>query len=246
MIIFPAIDIMQGKAVRLRQGKADDVTVFSDNPVSTALQWQSEEGITHLHLVDLDGAFDGKTENTKIVEAICKELKIKVQLGGGIRSLEIAKKWIDAGVSRLIIGTLAFEEPDTFAKMCSLYPGKVGVSLDADKGQVMTRGWVTGSNQTVDQAIPSLSEAGAAFFVYTDISRDGMNLGVNLESLEHVCKISPVPVIASGGVSSIKDIKDLYPLSLSANLEGAIVGRAIYEGNLTLSDAINYINDAKK
>ena len=214
MILFPAVDIKGGQAVRLRRGRADDSTVFSDDPVAAALQWQ-EQGAKFLHLVDLDGAFEGVSPNTD--------------------------RWLDAGVARLIIGTLALEDPARFAALCHACPGRIGVSLDAENGRLKTRGWVGDTPYTVDDVVPRLAEDGAAFLVYTDIERDGMQTGVNVPALTHLARTSKVPVIAAGGVATLDDVKALYPLSVSANLEGAISGRAIYEGTLDLREAMSWI-----
>ena len=241
MIIFPAVDIKNGQAVRLRQGRADDVTVFSDRPVEMAQHWQAQ-GARFLHLVDLDGAFDGRSPNTLLVQSICTRLSIPVQLGGGIRDIDSARRWLDLGVTRLIIGTLALENPTVFTSLCRTFPGRIGVSLDAENGQLKSRGWVTDSGQTVDEALPRLIDAGAAFIIYTDISRDGMQSGVNLPALTHLTEVSSVPVIASGGVATLDDIKALYPLARgNGRLEGVIVGRAIYENTLDLGTAMSWI-----
>lgn len=244
MIIFPAVDIKGGKAVRLKQGRADEVTVFSDDPVSMALHWQAE-GARFLHLVDLDGAFgDGSvSSNTDIVRAICSALKIPVQLGGGIRTETAAKTWLDNGVSRIIIGTMAMEDPTMFAKLCHQFPGRVGVALDADNGRLKTRGWVNDADATVDDVLPRLAGDGTGFIVYTDIQRDGMRSGVNVAAMEHLAYASLVPVIAAGGVATMADVRALFPLSVRANLQGAISGRAIYEGSLTLHEAEVWIED---
>ncbi len=240
MIIFPAVDIKNGQAVRLRQGRADDVTVFSDNPKEMALYWQ-EEGARYLHLVDLDGAFDGRSPNTKLVQTVCTHLNIPVQLGGGIRDVDTARRWLDLGVTRLIIGTLALEQPDEFARLCRTFPGRIGVSLDAENGRLKSRGWVEDSGLIVDEALPRLIAAGTAFIIYTDISRDGMQSGVNLPALRHLVEKCPVPVIASGGVATLADIQTLYPL-YKQGLEGVVVGRAIYEKTLDLAEAMRWID----
>lgn len=240
MIIFPAVDIKGGKAVRLKQGRADQSTVFADDPVQAARAWQ-DAGALWLHVVDLDGAFDGLPQSRPIVQAVCAALTIPVQLGGGVRDMATAASYLDAGVARLIIGTLALENPATFAAMCRAFPGQIGVSLDADNGRLKTRGWVADSALTVDEALPRLVDAGAAFVIYTDIARDGMQCGVNVPMLAHVAALSPVPVIAAGGVASLKDIQALYPLSQTTQLVGAISGRALYDGTLHLGEAMAWI-----
>jgi len=242
MILFPAVDLKDGQAVRLRRGRADDVTVFSPDPVAMALHWEAE-GAPYLHLVDLDGAFNGPeaSANAPIVHRICDAVSVPVQLGGGIRTEAAAKAWLDVGVARLIIGTLALENPRAFAELCHAYPGRIGVSLDAENGKLKTRGWVGESGLSVDDVLPRLAEDGAAFLVYTDISRDGMRSGVNLPALEALASRSTVPVVAAGGVASMDDVKALYALSKRTNLQGAISGRAIYEGALSVREAVDWI-----
>ena len=244
MIIFPAVDLQNGKAVRLKQGRAEESTVFNDDPVAAALHWQ-EQGAEWLHLIDLDGAFQGKSVNADIVARISASLNIPIELGGGVRDEDAARMWFDAGVTRLIIGTMALEKPEEYARLCALFPGKIGVSLDAVDGRLKTRGWVADAGLTMDEVLPRLIGDGTAFIIYTDIARDGMQSGVNLPMLSHLARTSSVPVVAAGGVATLDDIKALYPLSVTANLEGAISGRAIYEGTLNLPEAIQWIRDQK-
>ncbi len=240
MILFPAVDLKGGKAVRLRQGRAEDSTIFADDPVEAALRWE-REGATWLHLVDLDGAFDGISPHTDLVARICRALSIPVQLGGGIRDARTAARWLETGVARLIIGTLALEDPAEFARLCHIHAGRIGVSLDAENGRLKTRGWKDDAGCTVMDVLPRLAEDGAAFLIYTDIERDGMRSGVNLPALQRLVKKSPVPVIAAGGVATLDDIRALYPLSRNGNLEGVITGRAVYEGTLDLREALAWI-----
>lgn len=244
MIIFPAVDLQNGKAVRLKQGKADESTIFSNEPVAAALHWQ-EQGAEWLHLIDLDGAFQGKSVNRQLVADISRTLSIPIELGGGVRDEDTARMWFDAGVSRLIIGTMALEKPNEYARICSLFPGKIGVSLDAVDGKLKTRGWLTDAGLTVDEVMPRLIGDGTAFIIYTDISRDGMQSGVNMPMLSHLAMTSTVPVVAAGGVATLDDIKALYPLSIQGHLEGAISGRAIYEGTLNLPEAMAWIKSQK-
>ena len=240
MILFPAVDIQDGKAVRLKQGRAHESTVFAEDPTDAAKAWEAR-GAQWLHVVDLDGAFDGAAKSREIVRRICTELSIPVQLGGGIRDMETAQAYFDAGVSRLIIGTLALEQPELFAEMCRTFPGRIGVSLDADGGKLKTRGWVADTGLTVDGALPRLLADGAAFIIYTDIERDGMQCGVNVAALEHLSRLSTVPVIAAGGVATLADVQKLYPLTLTTSLAGAVSGRALYEGTLNLEEANAWI-----
>lgn len=240
MILFPAIDIKGGKCVRLRRGRADEETVFGHDPVAMARHWV-EQGATWLHVIDLDGSFDGLPVNQELVAQICAAVSVPIQLGGGVRDMATAKAYLTAGVKRLIIGTVALEQPDLFAAMCESFPGQIGVSLDAENGRLKTRGWVADSGLTVEEVLPRLHQAGAAFLIYTDISRDGTRLGVNLDALTQLAKTSPIPVLAAGGVHTLEDIKALYPLWRDANLEGAITGQAIYEGTLNVAETITWL-----
>ncbi len=240
MIIFPAVDIQDGKAVRLKQGRADQSTVFEHDPIKAALAWQ-EAGAEWLHVVDLDGAFDGMPTSAGIIRSICKKLSIPVQLGGGIRDFDVAKAYLDAGVQRLIIGTMALENPELFTKLCQAFPKRIGVSLDAQDGILKTKGWVESVDVSVEDILPRLNEDGAAFIIYTDIARDGMQSGVNVNAIQRLCALSKLPVIAAGGVSTIEDVKALYPLSRRSTLQGAISGRALYEGTLNLGEALDWI-----
>jgi phosphoribosylformimino-5-aminoimidazole carboxamide ribotide isomerase len=243
MILFPAVDIKDGRCVRLKQGLADQVTVFSDDPAAMARHWV-DLGSDWLHVVDLDGAFSGTPVNKELIRAICSgkgmEKTPSVQLGGGIRDLDTARGYLDAGVTRLIIGTMALEDPDAFAALCDALPGRIGVSLDAADGKLKTRGWVEDSGLTATEVLPRLVDAGAAFIIYTDISRDGMHSGVNLEAMTALVEASPVPVLAAGGVSTLGDLEALSPLH-AKGLEGVITGRAIYEGTLDFAEALAWL-----
>ncbi|MFV0421846.1 1-(5-phosphoribosyl)-5-[(5-phosphoribosylamino)methylideneamino]imidazole-4-carboxamide isomerase [Oleidesulfovibrio sp.] len=240
MIIFPAVDIKGGRAVRLKQGRADQETVFSGDPVAMAKHWQDQGG-KWLHVIDLDGAFSGDPVNKELIRTICSGVSIPVQLGGGIRDIATAKAYLDAGVERLIIGTIALTEPELFGAMCKEFPGRIGVSLDAEGGKLKTKGWVEDSGLTVYDVLPRMTEQGAAFIIYTDIDRDGMQSGVNVEALAELARRSELPVIAAGGVATMDDVYNLYPLTREANLQGAITGKAIYEGSLNLAEAMSWI-----
>lgn len=241
MILFPAVDIKNGQCVRLKQGRKDDVSVFSADPVAQALKWQ-EAGARFLHVVDLDGAFEGEPTNFNLIRTICSRLDIPVQLGGGIRDVQTAEAYIRAGVNRVIIGTMALSDPDTFELLCKELPRRIGVSLDALDGKLKTRGWVDDAGLTVDDVLPRLEKLDVRFIIYTDIGRDGMHSGVNVKALSGLCSKSRIPVIAAGGVSTIEDIKALYPL-FGKGLEGVITGRAIYEGTLDLPEALQWIKE---
>lgn len=245
MIIFPAVDIKDGKCVRLKQGRADATTVFSSSPLDMARQWQ-DEGAKWLHLIDLDGAFDGTPVNLGLIGEICSKLSISVQVGGGIRDLQTAKRYLESGVTRVIIGTIALEQPELYAEICAAFPGRVGVSLDAEGGKLKTKGWVADSGLTMQGELPRLIQQGTAFIIYTDIERDGMQSGINIDAMTWLSQNSTVPVIAAGGVTALEDVRTLYPLSVHGKLEGAITGRAIYEGTLKLREALNWIEQQQK
>lgn len=239
MILFPAIDIKNGECVRLRQGKYNDVTVFSKDPVEMAKHWV-DKGAKYLHIVDLDGAFEGVPKNYNLIEKICNSIDIPVQLGGGIRNFDVARKYFDAGVTRLIIGTMFFEEPSIFKSLCDKYKGKIGVSLDAEKGKLKSRGWVEDTGLTIESVILDAENMGAGFIVYTDISKDGMQTGINPEPVKRFLSLTKLPVIYAGGVRDIDDVKRLYPLK-EYGLQGIITGRAIYEGTLNFEEAIMWL-----
>ena len=239
MNLFPAVDIKDGKCVRLTQGKEDAVTVFSSDPVAMAEKWE-RLGCSWLHVIDLDGAFKGRPVNVELIRSICSALSIPVQLGGGIRDLETAAAYFEAGVSRLIIGTMALENPELFEELCRAYPGRVGVSLDARDGALKTKGWVEDAGKTVDDVVPGLEKAGAAFFIYTDISRDGMQSGVNVPALGHLLELASVPVLIAGGISTMDDLRGVAPLAESG-LEGVITGKAIYAGSLDVAEAVTWL-----
>ncbi|MFP4213497.1 MAG: 1-(5-phosphoribosyl)-5-[(5-phosphoribosylamino)methylideneamino]imidazole-4-carboxamide isomerase [Desulfohalobiaceae bacterium] len=241
MIIFPALDIKDGQCVRLKQGKEDQVTVFSRDPLAMALHW-SQQGASWLHVVDLDGAFQGLPVNFQLIRKICSQVGIPVQLGGGIRDEAAAENYFQAGIERLIIGTLALEDKQALSRLCQRWPGRIGVSLDADQGRLKSKGWVLDSGRSVFDLLPELEGLGVAFLVYTDISRDGMQSGVNLETLEQVLQATSLPVIAAGGVHHLQDIQELSPLC-KQGLVGVITGRAIYTGSLDLGQALSWVNN---
>ena len=240
MIVIPAIDLKDGQCVRLKQGRMEDSTVFSDDPVQMARHWQ-QQGARRLHLVDLNGAFAGEPVNGEIVKAIARELPdLPLQIGGGIREIETIDAYIDAGVSYVIIGTKAVEDPGFVTKACALYPGKVIVGLDAQNGRVATDGWANVTNFAAEDLAKHFSGLGVSAIVYTDIARDGMMQGVNVEATVALAEQSSIPIIASGGITNLEDIKALKVVcktSTGAGILGAITGRAIYEGTLDLAAA---------
>jgi len=243
MLVIPAIDLKDGQCVRLRQGRMEDSTVFSDNPVEMAAHWLAK-GARRLHIVDLNGAFVGTPVNGKIVTAIAKTYpSLPIQIGGGIRNMESVKFYIDAGVSYVIIGTQAVKDPEFVKEACAAYPGKVIVGLDAVDGKVATEGWTDVSEFTAIQLAQKFADYGVAAIVYTDISRDGMMRGVNVESTVELAEQSSIPIIASGGIAKLADIVDLKAVAdtkTGAGIVGAITGRAIYEDKLDLAEAQQY------
>ncbi len=241
MILFPAVDIKDGHCVRLRQGAEDQVTVFASDPAVMARQWV-EDGARWLHVIDLDGAFSGRPKNFELIRKMCAEVQIPVQLGGGVRDKETAQAYFEAGVSRLIIGTMALESPEAFGALCRAFPGKIGVSLDARDGILKTRGWVEDAGVKVGDVVPRLEAQGAAFFIYTDIARDGMQSGVNIPAMEELLALATVPVLAAGGISTLKDVQDLYPLS-HRGLQGVITGKAIYSGSLDVKKTLAWLEE---
>lgn len=236
MLIIPAIDLKDGQCVRLRQGLMDDSTVFSDDPVAMAARWV-EAGCRRLHLVDLNGAFVGEPVNGAVVTAIAAAYPdLPIQIGGGIRTLETIEHYINAGVSYVIIGTKAVKEPEFVAEACAAFPGKVIVGLDARDGLVATDGWAEVSEVRATDLARRFESDGVAAIVYTDIARDGMMQGVNVEATVAMAQASSIPVIASGGITDIQDIRALMNVA-HTGICGAITGRAIYEGTLDVADA---------
>jgi phosphoribosylformimino-5-aminoimidazole carboxamide ribotide isomerase len=236
MLIIPAIDLKDGQCVRLRQGLMDDSTVFSDDPVAMARRWV-DAGCRRLHLVDLNGAFAGEPVNGDVVTAIAKAYpNLPVQIGGGIRSLETIEHYVRAGVDFVIIGTRAVKEPAFVAEACKAFPGKVIVGLDARDGRVATDGWAEVTEVMAADLAKQFEADGVAAIVYTDIARDGMMQGVNVEATVAMARASTIPVIASGGITDIDDIRALKAVA-DQGICGAITGRAIYEGTLDVAEA---------
>ena len=243
MLVIPAIDLKDGQCVRLKQGVMDDSTVFSDDPVAMAKQWV-DAGCRRLHLVDLNGAFDGKPVNGDVVTAIAKAYPdLPIQIGGGIRSMETIAAYLEAGVNYLIIGTKAVKEPAFVSEACKQFPGSIIVGLDAKDGLVATDGWAEVSSLRATDLAKRFEQDGVSSIVYTDISRDGMMQGVNVEATVAMAKASSIPVIASGGITNMDDIRALSAASASG-ICGAITGRAIYEGTLDVSEAQQYCDRA--
>ncbi len=234
MILYPAIDLKDGQAVRLYKGEMDQATVFSDNPAAQAKTFE-DAGCEWLHLVDLNGAFAGEPVNGAAVEAILADTNVPAQLGGGIRDMATIEAWIEKGIARVILGTVAVENPDLVRQAARAFPGKVAVGLDAREGRVATRGWAEETDLMVTDLAKSFEDAGVAAIIYTDINRDGAMQGPNIEATEALARATSIPVIASGGVSSMKDLIALRDTGVIA---GAISGRALYDGALDLGEAL--------
>jgi len=236
MLIIPAIDLKDGQCVRLKQGRMDDSTVFGSDPVAMAKRWV-DAGARRLHLVDLNGAFAGQPVNGDAVKAIARaNPSLPIQIGGGIRNADIIEAYLSAGVSYVIIGTKAVKEPQFVAEMCKQFSGKIIVGIDAQDGMVATDGWAEISAVKAVDLAKQFADAGVSSIVYTDIARDGMMQGVNVEATAQLAEACGIPVIASGGVTNMDDIHALKAVAARGVL-GAITGRAIYEGTLDLAEA---------
>jgi phosphoribosylformimino-5-aminoimidazole carboxamide ribotide isomerase len=234
MILYPAIDLKDGQAVRLLRGDMDKATVFSDSPATQAKAFE-DAGCEWLHLVDLNGAFAGEPVNGAAVEAILAETNVPAQLGGGIRDMQTIAPWIEKGLARVILGTVAVENPDLVREAAREFPGKVAVGIDARNGKVATKGWAEETDVMVTDLAKSFEDAGVAAIIYTDINRDGAMQGPNIEATEALARAVQIPVIASGGVSSLADLTALRDTGV---ISGAISGRALYDGALDLKEAI--------
>ncbi|MCA0928975.1 1-(5-phosphoribosyl)-5-[(5-phosphoribosylamino)methylideneamino]imidazole-4-carboxamide isomerase [Ruegeria profundi] len=235
MILYPAIDLKDGQAVRLLRGEMDKATVFNDDPAAQARAFV-DAGCEWLHLVDLNGAFAGEPVNAAPVEAILKACNVPAQLGGGIRDMATIETWIDKGLARVILGTVAVENPDLVREAARAFPGKVAVGIDARNGLVATKGWAQETNVQVTDLARSFEDAGVAAIIYTDINRDGAMQGPNVEATADLARAVSIPVIASGGVSSIADLIALRDCGVELN--GAISGRALYDGAIDLKEAL--------
>lgn len=235
MLIIPAIDLKDGKCVRLKQGRMEDNTVFGDNPVAMATSWV-DKGARRLHLVDLNGAFDGAPTHKQVVTDIAKtHTNLPIQIGGGIRSLQTIAHYLEAGVSYAIIGTKAVEEPDFVTEACREFSGHIIVGIDAKDGMVATHGWANITDIKATDLAKRFADAGVSSIIYTDIARDGMMQGVNVAQTVNLAQSCGLPVVASGGVTDLTDIKALKPYD--KEILGIITGRAIYEGTLDIAEA---------
>lgn len=240
MILYPAIDLKDGKAVRLLRGDMDKATVFNDDPAAQALEFVAA-GCEWLHLVDLNGAFAGEPVNAAAVEAILKTTNTPAQLGGGIRDMATIERWLDKGLARVILGTVAVENPALVREAAAEFPGKIAVGIDAKDGRVATKGWAEVTDVDAIELAKSYEDAGVAAIIYTDINRDGAMQGPNIEATAALARAVTIPVIASGGVSSLKDLKALRDCGTSLN--GAISGRALYDGAIDLREALKLLRN---
>jgi phosphoribosylformimino-5-aminoimidazole carboxamide ribotide isomerase len=243
VILFPAIDLKNGEAVRLQQGDMARATVFSRDPAAQARAF-AEHGFTYLHLVDLDGAFVGKPVNAAAVERILAAVKIPVQLGGGIRDRAIIDAWLDKGIARVIVGTAAVRDPALVKAAARAYPGRVAVGLDARDGKIAVEGWSKTSTLSALDLARRFEDVGIAAIVYTDVNRDGMLQGLNLDATIALAERITVPVIASGGLASLADVRALLE-PRAQKLQGAIAGRALYDGRLDPAAALALVRQAR-
>ena len=236
MIVIPAIDLKEGRCVRLEQGLMERDTVFNDNPAAQALEWQ-RQGAELLHIVDLDGAFAGEPKNRAAIEAIVNAIDIPTQLGGGIRDLATVEAYLSLGLSRVILGTAAQRNPELVKEACKKFPGRIVVGIDAKNGMVAVQGWAEVTGITAVELARKFEGYGVAAIIYTDIARDGMLQGPNLEATKALAESISIPVIASGGVSTLKDIENLMAIEASG-ITGVITGKAVYTGAIKLAEAV--------
>lgn len=243
MILFPAIDLKEGRCVRLVQGDMDQATIFNDDPAAQAAEFESQ-GFEWLHIVDLDGAFAGQPVNADAVRAVVKRIKMPIQLGGGIRDMKTVEGWLSAGINRVIVGTAAVKDPAFVREAARLFPGQVAVGIDAKNGLVAVDGWAKLSEMTAGDLGQRFQDAGVAAIIYTDIARDGLLKGLNIEATLALANLLTIPVIASGGLASLDDIERLTQPDC-AKLEGAITGRALYDGRLDPVAALKLIREKR-
>jgi phosphoribosylformimino-5-aminoimidazole carboxamide ribotide isomerase len=244
VILFPAIDLKDGRCVRLVQGDMDQATVFNDDPAAQAVAFE-QQGFEWLHVVDLDGAFAGKPMNAAAVEAILARIKVPVQLGGGIRDMRTVDGWLSQGVARVIIGTAAVRDPDFVREAARLYPGKIAVGIDAKDGKVAVEGWAQTSTLTAEELGRRFEDVGVSAIIYTDIARDGILKGLNIPMTLALARAVSIPVIASGGLASMADIERLTEPDCAV-LAGAISGRALYDGRIDPAEALARLRAVRK
>ena len=243
MKIFPAIDVKNKKCVRLLKGNFDNQTTYVQSPYDQALRYK-EAGLLNLHMVDLDGALSGELVNLEIIKDIIKKLDISIEVGGGIRSIDKIHAYIDIGVNKVILGSAAIKDPNFLRQACEKFEGKIALGLDAKKGKLLVSGWKETTNQTAEDYLKSVNSHCFSRVIYTDIDRDGTKTEPNIEETLNIAKISSAPVVVSGGISSIVDIKKIKTLN-QFNIEGVIVGKAIYDGDIKLGDLAELENVQK-
>jgi phosphoribosylformimino-5-aminoimidazole carboxamide ribotide isomerase len=239
VILFPAIDLKDGQCVRLKLGEMDEATVFNDDPAAQAAEFEAQ-GFTYLHVVDLNGAFAGKPVNGAAVDAILDRVRMPVQLGGGIRDLATIEMWLTKGIRRVILGTIAVRDPALVKDACRAFPGRIAVGIDAKGGRVAVEGWAETSELTAIDLAGRFEDAGVSAIIYTDIERDGILKGLNLPATAELARSTAIPVIASGGLASIDDVKALLTPEYRL-LEGAITGRALYDGRIDPTEALKLL-----
>ncbi len=244
MILFPAIDLKDGNCVRLKLGDMEQATIFNDNPAQQAKIFE-QTGFKYLHVVDLNGAFAGKSVNGRAVENILKSVSFPVQLGGGIRTIEQIEAWLDKGLARVILGTIALNNPELVKQACKLFPNKIVVGIDAKGGKVAVEGWAKTSNISVKELAKRFEGAGVAAIIYTDIDRDGILSGINWQKTLELAKSVSIPIIASGGLASMRDIEILASKEMQI-LQGAITGRALYDGRIDVKKALSLLEKSKR
>lgn len=244
MQIIPAIDLKDGNCVRLLKGEEGSETIFSDSPVQQAKKWQDCGALT-LHLVDLDGAFTGSPKNREVIKDIVRSVQCAVQLGGGIRDIETIDDYISTGISRIILGTAAFRDPGLLSRACEKYPGKIAVGLDTKGGKIAIKGWKETIEDSTEQVLKNMKDAGVSLIINTNVDRDGTLDGIDINDVKEFMEMSPVPVVASGGISTDTDLQKLSALNTD-KLYGAILGKSIYQGTIDLKTAIQkyHNNDA--
>ncbi|HMA85714.1 MAG TPA: 1-(5-phosphoribosyl)-5-[(5-phosphoribosylamino)methylideneamino]imidazole-4-carboxamide isomerase [Desulfosalsimonadaceae bacterium] len=242
MIIIPAIDIKGGRCVRLLQGRMDKETVYSDDPPAMAKRWE-KDGAGRLHVVDLDGAIEKKPKNLPQIKAIIDSVGIPVQVGGGIRDMETIRMYLESGVDRVVIGTEAIRNPDLVRQACQAYPDRIVVGIDARNGRVAIEGWTETTDASAVDLARQFEDSGVAAINFTDIERDGMRTGPNIQETRRLAESVSIPVVASGGVSSLDDIRALRPLAASG-VVGVIIGKALYDGNVDLPEAVRLVSGA--
>ena len=234
MKIFPAIDIKDKKCVRLIKGNFDNQTIYNQSPLDQASKYK-EFGLLNLHIVDLDGALTGELINLDIIESIIKKLGISVEVGGGIRSIEKIERYLNIGVDKVILGSAAIKNPNFLKEACEKFKNKIVLGLDAKKKMILISGWKETTDQTAENYLKKVNSYGFSRLIYTDIERDGTKTGPNIDETKSIAKISAAPVVVSGGISSIQDVKKIKELK-NFNIEGAIVGKAIYDGDIKLNE----------